>query len=73
MNKVENVIDGVEHYNGWECYNSIKQSMTKESFLGALKFNVMKYLWRYEKKQKPVEDLKKARQYLDKLIEEVEK
>jgi hypothetical protein len=33
---------------------------------------VQKYLWRYEKKVNPVEDLKKARWYLERLIAEQE-
>ena len=31
----------------------------------------MKYLWRFDYKEKPLEDLQKAKWYLDKLIEEV--
>ena len=31
----------------------------------------MKYLWRFDYKDKPIEDLQKAKWYLDKLIEEV--
>jgi hypothetical protein len=31
----------------------------------------MKYLWRFDYKEKPIEDLQKAKWYLDKLIEEV--
>jgi hypothetical protein len=37
-----------------------------------LEGNILKYLWRYKEKN-GVEDLKKARVYLDKLISEVEK
>lgn len=37
-----------------------------------LEGNVLKYLWRYKEKN-GVEDLKKAKIYLDKLISEVEK
>ena len=44
--------------------------MTHEAFCGYLKGNVQKYLWRYEKKAAPVEDLKKASWYLTRLIEE---
>ena len=40
---------------------------------GYLDGNVIKYIARYRYKGKPVEDLKKARAYLDKLIEAVEK
>ncbi|HBC8710051.1 TPA: DUF3310 domain-containing protein [Proteus mirabilis] len=42
-----------------ECIDAIKASMTKEAFLGYLKGNIQKYVWRYEKKINPVEDLKK--------------
>jgi hypothetical protein len=33
----------------------------------------MKYVWRYDYKGKPVEDLRKARWYLERLIEELER
>jgi hypothetical protein len=62
------------HYasGGVECIEAIKASMSREAFLGYLKGNVQKYLWRYEKKANPVEDLKKARWYLERLIAEQE-
>lgn len=46
--------------------------MTLEAFKGYLKGNCMKYLHRYEKKQNQLEDLKKCRWYLEKLISIVE-
>lgn len=52
---------------------AIQASMGDEAFRGLLKGNTMRYLWRYEKKGKPLEDLKKARWYLNRLIGEVEK
>lgn len=55
-----------------ECIEAIEASMTKEAFCGYLKGNVQKYFWRYEKKINPVEDLKKARWYNDRLIEVLE-
>lgn len=63
------------HYTagGIECIDAIKASMSTEAFLGFLKGNVQKYIWRYEKKVAPVEDLKKAQWYLSKLIEEQER
>ena len=62
------------HYTagGIECIDAIKASMSTEAFLGFLKGNAQKYMWRYEKKVAPVEDLKKAQWYLSKLIEEQE-
>jgi hypothetical protein len=44
--------------------------MTPEAFKGYLKGNTLKYLWRYERKGKSIEDLKKAEWYLRKLISE---
>jgi hypothetical protein len=42
--------------------------MSTEAFAGYLKGNCMKYLWRYDYKGKPVEDLQKAQWYLAKLL-----
>lgn len=55
-----------------ECIDALKASMTKEEFIGYLKGCQMKYVWRYRMKG-GVEDLRKARWYLDRLISEVEK
>jgi len=62
------------HYasGGIDCIEAIKASMSREAFLGYLKGNVQKYMWRYEKKVNPVEDLKKARWYMERLIAEQE-
>jgi hypothetical protein len=59
------------HYNrnGIEAIDAIEASMTKMEFFGYLKGNVEKYLWRYGYKEKPVEDLEKARWYLSRLID----
>ena len=65
--------DNVEkpaHYNqsAIECIVAIEASMSKDQFCGYLKGNIIKYMWRYEDKNK-IEDLKKAQWYLNKLIE----
>jgi hypothetical protein len=64
------VVNSPPHYKsgGIEAIEGIEASMGPEAYAGYLKGNVMKYLWRYEKKSKPLEDLKKARWYLDRLI-----
>jgi len=54
-----------------ECIDAIKASMSSEQFIGYLKSNVEKYVWRMSYKGKPVEDLRKARWYLDRLLEEL--
>ena len=69
----EDVVNSPSHYNsgGIECIDAIQESMSEIAFKGYLKGNCMKYLWRYETKHpdRPAEDLKKARWYLNKLIE----
>jgi hypothetical protein len=45
--------------------------MTVEEFKGYLKGNVMKYMWRYQDKEKSLQDLKKGQWYLERLIKEV--
>ena len=59
------------HYNSGEieCIDAIKASMSHEAYKGYLKGNVEKYIWRMSYKGKPVEDLRKACFYLDRLIE----
>jgi hypothetical protein len=72
--EVVDVVNSPSHYKsgGIEAIEGIEASMGPEAYAGYLKGNVMKYMWRYERKGKPVEDLKKARWYLDRLIQKVE-
>jgi hypothetical protein len=59
------------HYKqgGIECIEAIKAAIG-DGFIGYVWGNVLKYLWRWPKKG-GVDDLKKARWYLDRLIKEV--
>lgn len=50
-----------------ECIEAIEASMSHEAFKGFLKGNCIKYLYRYENKNK-VEDLRKCKWYLERLI-----
>jgi hypothetical protein len=52
-----------------ECIDAIKSSLGDAQFKGYLKATIIKYLWRYEKKN-GVEDLRKAEWFLTKLIQE---
>lgn len=66
--------DQVNHPNhytsgGIECIDAIRASMSPDEFRGLLKGNVIKYVWRYRLKGKPVQDLEKAAWYLSRLIE----
>ena len=67
---INDVVNSPPHYKtgGIEAIEGIEASMGPEAFAGYLKGNIMKYMWRYERKGKPSEDLKKARWYLDRLI-----
>ena len=66
-------VDKPDHYNkgAVEAIDAIKASMPEHEFRGYLKGNALKYLWRYDYKGKPVEDLRKCRWYIDRLINEV--
>lgn len=62
-------VDNPSHYTqgSIECIDVIEEALG-DKFPGYLRGNILKYLWRYEDKN-GVEDLKKARWYLSKLID----
>ena len=64
-------VENPAHYNtgSIEAIEGIEASMSPEEFKGYLKGNMMKYAWRYDYKGNPVEDLRKAKWYLERLIE----
>lgn len=67
---VKDVVNSPDHYASgkFECIDAIESSMSKEAFLGYLKGNVQKYMWRYQKKG-GVESLKKAEWHLKRMID----
>lgn len=69
----EDKVNHPAHYTqgSIECIAAIEASMTEEEFRGYLKGCQIKYLWRYRLKG-GVEDLKKSRWYLDRLIRRLE-
>ena len=71
--QAEDNVNHPAHYTqgAVECIDALEASMTPEEFRGYLKGCQMKYLWRYRMKG-GLEDLQKARWYLDKLISKVE-
>ena len=73
IRKKPDPVDQPDHYNkgAIEAIEAIKASMPEEEFRGYLKGNALKYLWRYDYKGKPVEDLRKCRWYIERLIQEV--
>lgn len=60
-----------DHYKtgGIEVIDYLQAKLSPEAFRGFLAGNVLKYVSRYEKKN-GVEDLEKAKWYLDRLIKE---
>lgn len=63
------IVNNPLHYisgGGMECITAIR-GMLGESFYDYCRGNILKYIWRYEHKG-GVEDLKKARKYLDFMI-----
>ena len=66
------MVNSPAHYNeaGIETIDII-QSVTKDGFEAYLQGNILKYVCRYRYKQNAVEDLEKARWYLNRLIETV--
>ena len=67
------MVNNPTHYNakGVECIDAIEASMSSKEFRGYLKGAMLKYIWRYTYKDRALEDLLKARWYLDRLIQKV--
>ena len=66
----EDMVNHPPHYKkgDMEAIKVIEAGIGDQGFVGYLLGNIMKYLLRFPHKGKPVEDLKKARWYLDRLI-----
>jgi len=64
-------VSAPQHYNAGniECIDAIQESMTPDAFKGYCKGNALKYIWRMSYKGKPIEDLRKAIWYIERLIE----
>ena len=55
-----------------ECIDAIRAALTPEEFMGYCKGNAIKYVWR-EKSKNGLEDMQKARVYLNWMIEQATK
>jgi len=70
LQKYADNINHPAHYMGKiECIEAIEAQV--DDFTSYLHGNIVKYVWRFRKKG-GTEDLKKARWYLERLIEEME-
>ena len=68
-------INHPERYGGdsvYECIKVLKAWLSEEVYRGFLQGNAIKYLCRLGKKDERAQELKKARWYIDRLIEEAE-
>jgi hypothetical protein len=70
----KDAVNHPDHYQGdkIECIEYLKDNMPYEAYLGYLEGNAKKYMHRWRRKGKPVEDLKKAIWYLNRLVSELE-
>lgn len=76
-------VEHPSHYTsgGIECIDAMKAMLAgyeqakivTKFYWHFLSGQVLKYLWRWPLKERPLQDLKKARWYLDRLIDDVEK
>jgi len=69
--EIHDMVNSPPHYNnsGIECIEAIYHALGEDGFIAYCQGNAMKYLWRYQYKGKPVEDLKKAKWYINQIIE----
>ena len=67
--QLDDVVNSPAHYADTkiECLDYIRETLSKEEYVGYLRGNIWKYLHRWRKKN-GTEDLYKARFYLDELI-----
>lgn len=70
---MHDAVNHPKHYTqgGIECIDAIAAAtVNKQGIEAACVANIIKYLWRYEAKN-GVEDVNKARWYIDRLIKEL--
>ena len=64
------MVESPPHYNNGsiECIEAIEAMLTKDEYIGYLRGNALKYMWRFRYKNKPFQDLRKARWYEERLM-----
>lgn len=64
-------VEHPQHYNqgNIECIDAMESAFGVDEVASFCKLNAFKYIWRAGDKINAVEDLKKARWYIDKIIE----
>lgn len=66
----EDMVNHPKHYaNGTiECIDAMEAMLTPEEFIGYLRGNAFKYMWRFRNKGKAYEDLQKSQWYVNRLV-----
>ena len=69
----KDMVNSPSHYNSGdiECIDAIEAALTPEEFVGYLKGNQLKYIWRMGKKGDAAQDLDKSMWYGRKLMETI--
>ena len=74
---VENAIEHPQHYNrgSIECIDALNAMVEGwfDPVAAVLAWQTVKYIWRHPFKGKPMEDLKKAQFYLERLVQQYER
>ena len=77
MSEQKEMVNHPNHYNmgGIECVDAVKAMLTgwTDPWLAANAFQVVKYIWRCPFKENILQDLEKARFYLDEMIKHLRK
>ena len=70
LEPASDMVDNPPHYNNGsiECIEAIEAMLSKDEYIGYLRGNALKYMWRFRYKSKPFEDLRKARWYEERLM-----
>ena len=69
-NKPIDLVNNPPHYtfNSIECIDAIENALTEEQFIGFLKGQMFRYIWRSDRKDNRLIDLEKCQWYQDKLL-----
>jgi hypothetical protein len=67
---IDDPVETPSHYTRGdvECIDAVRAALGEERFRGWCQGGAIKYLWRYEHKGRPAEDLRKARRFIDILL-----
>ena len=64
-----NVVEHPNHYGagngGLQCIEAMLQTFGKDATMAFCKLNAFKYIWRSDHKEKEVQDMEKAKRYLE--------